>query len=233
MIHAMLFAVILMVFALPSFAQLYVGVQGGLSIASQSWDIKDQSVKPTLSSLIGITGGVMTRYNITRVFGIQGEVNYLRKGSHLTSTASQSGSTIERHTDMMFNYIEIPVMFAYTLPSDIPMVDLSILFGPSIGIVESARMKGYTTMSAFGQNTRVDFDDVILKKDVRSPDISITTGVGANLRLNSTLSFMFTARYLFGLTNIIPDDASQTALSINESVRNRTIIVMAGAAVKL
>lgn len=235
----MLFATMITMFATPSFAQLYIGVQGGVGIASQSWDLKkraDPSAELTFSSLTGITGGLMVRYNLTKNIGIQGELNYLRKGSHMLSSVNMSEyDTLIGNTDFSFNYIEIPVMFCYTLPSVLPMLDVNFLAGPSIGFYESGRSNVSTILSSTGQNSQVDFEELIFKKNVRSPDFGITAGIGTTLNLSPSLSFMLTGRYLFGLTNIVVDvPPPPSPISIGATAaRNRTIIIMAGAALRL
>jgi hypothetical protein len=237
MIKTSFLIVILVVGCVQCYSQLYVGVQGGVGIASQSWTTNDANSKPDVSSLTGVMGGVMARYYLSKNIGVQGELSYIRKGAHtMSSIPSLVGGnivTVESHTDSTFNFIEIPVMFCYTLPSVLPMLDVSILAGPSIGLYESGRTKGYISTSA-GKVTGSVTDKVILKTDVRSPELSLTAGLSAGLNLSSSVMVSLTGRYLLGVSNLVPEEEKNAQSNMGiENVKNRSILIMAGVAVRL
>lgn len=237
MTKALFLIAILVLSVVPCISQIYVGVQGGLGIASQSWTLKNSDFKPDVSSITGVTGGVMARYYLTKNIGIQGELSYVRKGTHsMSSFPSLVGGnivTVQGHIDNTFNFVEIPVMFCYTFPSVLPMLDVSVLAGPSIGLYESGRMTGYTSTSA-GKVPGSEIDDVILKEDVRSPELSLTAGLSAGLNLSSSVMVSLTGRYLLGLSNIVPENEKNIQGNMGiENVMNRSILIMAGVALRL
>lgn len=223
--------IFVVVLTTPSYSQLFVGVQGGVSMATLSMKTGDE-LSGNLSMMTRITGGVMARYNATKNIGIQAELNYVGKGTHQSRSSSGSLGSSEFHSDLMFNYIEVPILFCYTLPSVLPKIDVNFLAGPSFGFIESARSKGYSTITSGGNTTRRDFEEQLLKKDVNSPDIGLNVGAGVSFNVTSSLSLMFNGRYQLGLTNAIPDDFL-TGNNANDKVNTRTIIIMAGVALKI
>jgi len=75
----------------------------------------------------GLFGGVFTSYSLAKSISLQLELNYIEKGSRENPTENNNFSEFK----IKLNYIEIPLLFRYTLPNKFRKagIDLGFSYG--------------------------------------------------------------------------------------------------------
>jgi hypothetical protein len=86
---------------------------------------------------------------------------------------------------LALNYIRVPVMFQY-----FPVKQLYLEFGPQLGFLASANLKG------------TDGYRVNVSRDYNKTDVGLNLGIG----VNATRRLGFNFRYCIGLSDITPND---------------------------
>jgi len=159
--------VLMLAFAITATAQektTRLGVKAGVNLTSFTGDDADG-----FESLVGFAFGGFISHSLSENIAIQPEVLFSMKGA----------KTEIGDIDLKYNYIEIPVLLKYTLPTD-GLLKPMFFAGPSFGILMSAEADGE------------DFKD-----DSKSTDLSIVVGAGLQIEALS-----FDIRYTMGMTEL-------------------------------
>jgi len=124
----MVAALALAIFAAPSAAQTTLGVRGGVSVASASFDSETFDD----SNRTGFVGGVFLDFGGSDLFGFQVGAQYSQKGAEF-----DAGATVE---DFTLNYLEIPAVLKVGLP--LGGLKPSIFAGAALGFNTSCESGG-------------------------------------------------------------------------------------------
>ncbi len=143
---------------------------GGISNFSGA-DAKNLS--GSLSSRIGLVGGLFLQLNFGDSFAIQPEVLYAQKGSQTTSGSNNSTFDL--------SYVEIPVLLKLYLPT--PGIKPNIFAGGAVGFNTAANLVASGTPSAIA--------------NISSSDVGVIGGVGVDID-----KFSISGRYELGLTKV-------------------------------
>jgi hypothetical protein len=162
----------------------------GLSLAKASFE---PSGDADIKSKIGFDGGVGVEFGISKYLAIQPEVNYSMQGLEAEGDGSK--------TVIKLDYITIPVLAKIK-----PTTGLSILVGPQIGFLTSAKAE------ITGQ------DDQDLKALLKSTDFFGVFGA----EYQFTNGFFVGARYQLGFADIV--DAENASAEI----KNRALTFRVG-----
>jgi hypothetical protein len=137
--------------AAPALAQRKAaGVEAGIGLSRVSPDAAGESV----SRGPGLLAGAYVQLPVFSTVGLQVELVYVQKNSHLTST-----------TDMKLDYVEVPILAKLKLVKTIYLVE-----GVSLGFPVRARLS---------HSSGADQD---IKDEIASPDISMVIGGGIPFR---------------------------------------------------
>jgi hypothetical protein len=195
------FVVAIVALALPLLlpAQVYMGIRGGVNIATVS-DLKitmDGGERPALdqSSITGIDVAVLAEFSLSPSFALQPELHYLQKGAALESTTLGEDNF---SVDMKVNYLELPVLAKFLIGEQHLKAD--IFAGPSLGYA----LDGKYTFNIGGIESSEDikFDndyDANGEKDNRI-DFSAVFGAGLQLGLGKG-SLLLDGRYSLDFTD--------------------------------
>jgi hypothetical protein len=123
-----------------SFAQVGLGIKGGLNIAN----VSGTDVPPGSKTLTGFAAGGYLEISLPLLFTIQPEILYSQKG--FTYDENVFGTNVK--VTAKLNYLEIPVLVKYSFP--VPVVKPSLYAGPAMGILLGAKVKA----EAAGQSRR-------------------------------------------------------------------------------
>lgn len=185
-----LLAIFLIVSALLSAQKVKFGAKAGLNVSTLTGDLGDTSSKA------GFYGGVYTRIPISSSkFSFQPEILFSMQGAKEKDSYTMF---IEHETikaNYKFNYINIPLMLQYEI---IP--GLRGEFGPQFGFIVT---KKYDIDNYYYYNNILKEELHIsgTAKNLKTFDFGLN--VGANYELKNGVNF--SARYNFGLTNLIDD----------------------------
>lgn len=180
--------------AAPAQAQTGFGIKGGMTIAKLTGDNTD-----ALKSRTGFMVGGYAAIPIGEGTAIQPELNYAQKGAKFET---ENGDVNEK-----FDYIEIPVLFKYTVAGE--GARPYFLVGPYLGFNTSAKIE------SGGQS--VDVGD-----EIKSTDFGLVFGIGVELQ-----KFLIEARYGLGLTDIYQEPEGVEDLG---SLKTSTIAFQIGYA---
>ncbi len=160
------------------------GLKAGLDLADNyGSDASGTDMK------VGFIGGGFVEYMAAPQVAIQLEVLYAMKG------------TKESSTDAKFktDYIEIPVLFKYMIPTEGNMKP-NLYVGPALGLLTSAKIDVDITDLIASTQTSIDVKDIY-----KSTDFGIAFGGGLGVAMES-FSLLFDVRYTLGLTKVIDVD---------------------------
>ena len=120
-----LFSVTLIFFVAQIYAQINLGIKGGLNLATAKYaGSKDNKVRT------GFNAGLFTQITISKEFRVRPELLYSIKGFRFPATPFSGKGTLS------LNYISIPLLIAY-----LPGSKFSILSGPEFGFLTKANSK--------------------------------------------------------------------------------------------
>lgn len=177
------------------------GIKGGLNVSNHGGeDATDMHKWKT-----GAVFGVFMTYAFSPQFSIQPEVLYSMKGYKWEDTEigyKETGKT---------NYIEIPVLFKYNVPTEGTMSP-SLFVGPAIAFLTKAEID----WEEDGETGTEDIKDFI-----KSSDFSVVFGAGVDFAMGEG-TVTFDARYTLGLTNLDDDPDSEF------DIKNKTWSFMFG-----
>ena len=196
-----LILVFAILFTVCANAQLKMGLKAGLNISTLSGDdveIRRQSPE----SKTGFTVGAFFLHQFSDMFAIQPEIYFTSKGA--TYQIPDDEVTI----DMIFNYIEIPVLLKLIIPIENSPVHPTIFTGPFIAINSTAKAEEEIA----GRSSDRDLDDI------KSTEFGLQFGGGIGFIIENN-ELGFDVRYILGLTNIDDseneDDGKNSVISFN------------------
>ncbi|GAB3692254.1 hypothetical protein GCM10027592_11010 [Spirosoma flavus] len=182
--------------ALTSFAQVRIGVTGGLQMANQKNDIGGFSISG--SNRIGYTAGLMLDAALSESFSIRPQVLYSVKGTKF-DLSGLSGGLTDGNVTLAFNYIEVPIQVTYGLQAGPGRVVLGA--GPYVGYA----LSGSTSGSVQGQSGSETVDFGSGEDQVKRLDYGLRLSGGYELSSGLSIS----AFYSPGLANLA-NGSSQT-----------------------
>jgi len=185
------------------------GIKAGLSYSKDAWSGDDGSAKPLFRPTFGVFAVIDLKPNLA----IQPEVDYLITGDKWKDTFDSTTST----EVIAFSYLHIPVLVKYGF-SQAGKIRPSVFAGPALGILLSAREKGYT-------NGGLDYDENI--KDLfKSVDVGLDFGLGAEMAFGK-MKGLLDLRYYLGLTNAYQPPTMLMSI-VDFSMKNRALIFTVG-----
>lgn len=175
-----IFMVVIIFSIVPSiFAQVQLGVIGGINIADFKADVD-------ITSRLLWGAGAVLDYNLGNNFSIRTEPMYLKKGG----IQEQNDKNPKLNIDQSF--LEIPILLKYSLGEE---TKYYFLAGPSMGILLTSDLEAYINTYTF----TADMSDLTEKLD-----IGICLGTGISFPINKYKLF-FELKYTHGLTNLAKD----------------------------
>ncbi len=182
-----------------------LGAKAGVSISKGKWSGEDW--EGLQKALIRPTFGVFAVINLSAIFAVQPEINYLTVGTWWGETFVPG----EYKEYLAQNYLHIPVLLKARLAKNGKVFPI-VFAGPAIGFLLSARHKGFENGSVV--------NDFSIKDDFKSTDFGIDFGVQTEI-LVSHFKLLLDLRYYLGLVNV------HTVEPI--TVKNNALIITAGA----
>ncbi len=204
------FLLILLLFALSihTKAQVDIGIRGGISLATFMGDIENSSFK------LGYEAGVTSNIPINR-FSVQPALLLTRKGSK----AEFSDETKTYQEKFALNYLEVPVLMAYTFNMGIRQFQL--LAGPYVAYGLTGKYKREELIDEsviYRETENIQFvNDQVDREGFHIPfknlDYGLKAGVGY---INEHLQFQLV--YSYGLGNLkAPFDGEKPDVHITNS----------------
>ncbi len=196
MIFRLLIILCIVIFtSVNTFSQNSIGIRAGLT--SSNWVAKSSGLTNTSDRLTAITIGVPFEFQITELFTIQPELNYITKGAINRLDLSFFGIPVKTEQISKINYLEVPVLGKLSFRSG--TAKLELLFGPSLAYGLDGSTKFTETVN--GQ-TQTDKQSLNFKNDsISRTDFSLNFGLGISIPTGMNRVF-FDFRYQLGLTNI-------------------------------
>lgn len=204
--RALTLVAVLMLAAFTYSMPLTIGAGLNLSNLSYGGDYADFE-SDDAGMRIGFAVGVTTTIALNDKMGVLTGLAYETRGQ----TSETEFGDITANGFMKLNYIEIPVLFSYSV-----MPELALNVGPEIGI-------------CLGGTAGVTYDNAPAGLDDEEEDIEdySTLDVGLSLGANYTLmeKFVIGVGYSMGFMNI---DASDAADDMDGGITNTNIKIMVG-----
>lgn len=180
--------------SLSSFALLRLGAQVGPSISNGRF-----SASTATSSRTGFVAGAALELGLGAGWNLQFEGLYVQKGYKLTLVGTED--------TYKYDYWEFPALFKYVI--DIPIIKPFLMAGPYFAI----KLKSEKTTTGTAITTALT--------GIRSTDIGLSFGGGADIYISPVSSLFGVIRYDFGLTDL-NDPATTSTSKLN------SLILMAG-----
>jgi len=193
-----------------------IGVMAGANYGKGSSDPTSPDV--TFEYRTGWLAGAFLGIQVNDVFSIEPQALYSSKGSKVKGAGS--ASSVEG--TIKINYIEVPVLAKFWIPSSGSQVRPFVFAGPEGEFKVSCTVEG----AAFGGSSSTDCDKTS-EINLKSTSFGVTGGGGLEFKMNGHAA-RFDARYTYGLTNI-----NETSASDNTKVKLRTFAVTAGVGIPL
>jgi hypothetical protein len=174
------------------------GIHAGIHLGNAaSEDIDAPGIdKP---AKVGPIAGIVADFKISENFHFRPELNYIQKGFKRTYTEPGFGSAT---ISAKFNYIEVPLNFAYGIPAGKNKVLVGA--GPSIGYGLSGTVK--SRYEAEGEPVEEEESDVNFGSNEDEDDLKpLDLGFNLFAAYQMTQGFFLKAGYTFGLSNISHD----------------------------
>ncbi len=196
-------------FALAANAQqTYIGARIGVNLANQLSDslTATTGAGATTGSRTGFLAGLQVDRHFSDMWGISCELFYDQKGTHVSYNMSgtiiyppedagpfsQTGTT-----DFTLSYLEAALLLKVRFFSGV--VRPYIFAGPSVGLFLSGKQQDNITFVDNGASYTSDTTRSISEKTF---DVSIVSGAGLELSLESGHIVFVDAAYAYGITNI-------------------------------
>ena len=177
------------------FSQISIGIRAGFT--SSNWVSKTSGLTNTSDRLPAVTIGLPFEFQITDLFAIQPELNYITKGAINRLDLTFFSIPVKSEQIFKINYLEIPVLGKLSFHSGTAKLDL--LFGPAIAYGLDGNSKLTETIN--GQ-TQSDKHTLNFKNDsISRTEYSLNFGLGISLPTGMNRVF-FDFRYQVGLTNL-------------------------------
>jgi len=174
--------------ALEAAGKLGFGIQGGLTLTNH-WSTKEKGGNYRVESSIknGFAGGILSTARISRLFSIEADLLYVKKGSNQTITVP--GFPLgDINVTYELNYLEIPLLLrTHLFPG--AKIQPTMAIGPYMGFLVSNK---YVYRIAILGTTEEEI------KGIKSTDYGIVFGTGlsipagaVNLRIDYRYSMSF------------------------------------------
>lgn len=198
-------------------AQISIGPKAGINLAN--WSVENAEENGDYQSRMGYQFGVVAEIRINDHFAIQPEFNLIQKGAkqEFSEVDSLIGS-ISTKTNVVFNYLEVPVLIKAGTSFGPARVDL--LAGPSFGYALSGKVKEEFTLNGETEKDEIDID--FKEDEVKRTDVGLQLGAAFSFNLGESAKLFVDGRYLFGLTNL--NDSTEDSFKVN----NRGVALSAG-----
>jgi len=187
------FLILFLTITSMSFAQMQLGVKGGLNIAnvggSDADYLVDEDVEISLDSRTGFEGGLFFMYQFNKMFAIQPEAYYTMKGATYSEDQGELCLSLD--------YIEVPVLFKLLIPIQGSNIRPTVFVGPSVGFNTTAKVT-----VEYNGDTILDVD---LKDETTSTEFCLVFGGGIGFGVGNN-EVGVEIRYILGLNSF--DDAS-------------------------
>ncbi|MBD2701997.1 PorT family protein [Spirosoma sp. BT702] len=181
--------VCLFITVLTSFAQVRIGVTGGLQMANQKNSIGGFSISGT--NRIGYTAGLLIDAALSESFSIRPQILYSVKGTKF-DLGGLSGGLANGNVTLAFNYIEVPIQVTYGLEAGPGRLVLGA--GPYVGYA----LSGTTSGSVQGQSGSENIEFGSAEDQVKRLDYGLRLSGGYELSSGLSIS----AFYSPGLANL-------------------------------
>ena len=170
------------------------GYNYGFRIGMHMADIQveDDEFSDSYGNRFGPAIGAFVTIPLNERISVRPELWYLRKGAQASFDFSFFGEDLSFESSFLFDYIEVPVLFAYTPRTGGNTVP-NLFAGPSVGFLTAAKYK----IEAAGESESGN-----IKSSLKSTDISLIFGGGLDFGIGSR-SFVVDIRYMLGLSNIL------------------------------
>lgn len=197
----LVFLFALFFFSISSFAQIQLGLKGGLNLSS----LKGDDAPENAENRTGFAGGAFLQYQFSSMFAIQPELTYSMKGATEKGNFDFEGFQYDYDATYKLNYLEIPVLLKLIIPTQGAGVRPTIFAGPSVAF----KMSSKQSVEINGQSVEDDLENI------KSTDFGLVFGGGLGFPLGKG-ELGFDIRYILGLSTI--DDSSD-----NYDVKNGVI----------
>ncbi|GAA4370169.1 porin family protein [Hymenobacter saemangeumensis] len=167
---------------------VHVGPKAGLALSTLSGQINAKSFYKN-----GYSAGLMMRCRSSKAFAIQPELLYVQQGS---SNGLTPGSSKPDY-DVNLNYFQLPIMLKVYLGGIV-----NLQFGPSVGLLLSARRVGTVGSSSSGAAVSAD-------ENVKSSYYDLDGAVCGGLGLDLPNGLVASARLNYGLLDISTEKDAQ------------------------
>jgi hypothetical protein len=198
--------------ASPGFAQnMTAGVKIGVDFADVGGDF-EQLIETSTDLKTGFSFGGFLGFDLSEMFRLQGELQYVQKGAK----ASSEG------VDLKFNinYIEILVPVTFMIPTEGGVVP-RLYAGPSLAFELDCKVKA----EAGGQSEEYACDSQEVGAPTNTTDYGIFFGGGIDIPVGSG-AVIFDVFYNLGLGDIAKEDAGDDPVKVT----NRNIQIVTGYA---
>jgi len=167
------------------------GIKGGLNLSKLNY--KDDLQGYNFTFREGLNSGLFGEYKLSNNLFIHGEIIYSMRGTEYgLDEKILLGLTIPKHKFIQkLDYIEIPILFQYNILIDSKIIP-KVFLGPVASFLLSAKIEYVENDNSKGE--------VDQKDDIKSTELGVVFGVGANYNLSSG-QIIFDIRYQYGLTN--------------------------------
>jgi len=208
-----------------SYAQISVGVRGGVSLNNLKVEPLEEG-EPEPQSVIGFQVAIPVEIAIGDMFAVQPEIMYGSHGAKQedNSTATEGGfvSTVDYKAEYKINTLEIPLLAKLKLGSE--KLKFHVLAGPSFGFGLSGLSKVKSNLKITDSNGNIflenssddSFDAKFVAEgydanDVDNDEFAVTKtkinlhmGAGIGFDLGGPTIFL-DARYILGLSDLAPE----------------------------
>ena len=179
---ALAFALLLLIAPLQAAAQTWLGLKGGLNLATFNGDDNEG-----VETLTGLTGGAALMLQLSPSFALQPEILYTMKGAK----GDDGGLTLELKT----SYVEIPVLFKFTPQLEGSTVHPALYAGPAIAFNLDASAEA----EAGGVSGSMDI------ANAKSTDLGLVLGGAMDVLSAGGGRFMLDVRYALGMSDAFDD----------------------------
>ncbi len=179
------------------------GVHAGVNFANAKFDEEAAfGVDMDEKALVGPLIGLVANFKIADNFSFRPELNYIQKGFKRSYSEPGVGTA---EFKARFNYIELPLNFAYSIPAGKHAVFIGA--GPSIGMGLSGKLE--TSIKLDGEPEETDEEDIKFGSNEDEDDFkSLDIGLGFFGGFQANNGLFLKAGYNLGLSNISHDSES-------------------------
>lgn len=212
---AITIGILLCLFSLPGLGQVEWGIRGGMNLNNIRQDFKD-GIEAETQMLFSYHAGVVMNYEFNDAWSLQPSLLYVRKGFSIDLEETLEDflgnfgevKSVEGYDRVIFNYLEMPVNFAYRFRN------FQVYAGPYIATGIGGTSKWDYSFEFDGEKTKdkdkmkikpslkkIDYDEMELDEDVfYAIDFGVNLGVGYNFR-----KLTIATGYSNGFGNLIPE----------------------------